>query len=147
MKARNLVTVKEVQEVIRELGSVLGLIEENQKSSLNTFVEDFNNIELEEASLIALNATIIEDYIEASVQEKLHAMHQHFPHRTEEDVKIKLCKVESILVAVAITIFIKRSSEEYSDWLYETAANCIEDNDILYGFERLETIFRYLERE
>ncbi len=147
MKARNLVTVKEVQEVIRELGDVLGLLEEKQEGSLNSFVKHFSNMKLKEASLVVLNAILIEDYVESTAQEKLKTIIQHFPNRTEENVKYKLMRVESILVAVAITIFIKRSSEEYSDWLYETAANCIEDNDILYGFERLETIFRYLERE
>lgn len=147
MKKEKLVTVKEVQELIRALGFILGLIEENQESSLESFVEKFSNIELEKASLIALNATIIENYIESSAQEKLPKMVEHFVYKTEGEVKDKLMKVESILVAVSIVKLAKTTSKEYIDWLFETTPSYIEENKIPNGFERLESVLNYLGRE
>lgn len=141
---KNTVTVKEVIEVIRLLGKALGLVEETQKSSLENFVRKFNKIELEEASLIALNVTIIEDYIESSAQEKLLKMVELFPYRTEKDVKAKLMKVESILVAVALIKLSKSTNKEYVDWLFETTPDYIEKNKISNGSERLNEVLNYL---
>lgn len=144
MKVENNVTVKEVRALINTLRVALGLVEEEQESSLRTFVKDFNKMDLVKASMIVQHVIYNENYIEDSAQERLKMIMPQFPYRTEEDVKEKLMKIQSILVAVALILLVKSKRKEYIMWLFEDAQEFIENNHISNGIQRLEVILGYL---
>lgn len=117
MKEKNTVTVNEVRKVIRALGSVLGLIEENQEESLERFIVKFRSMDLAEANGIVQSVILVEDYIETFADRYLEEMISLFPYRAEEHIKAKLMRTESIRVAVALLIIAKSNPTMiYKNW-------------------------------
>lgn len=146
MKEKNTVTVKEVREVIRALGFALGLVEESQESSLETFVRRFRDMGLADAYSIVQSSILKTNYIESFSEEHLTEWVQLFPYRSKEDVKAKLMRTESIRVAVAILIVAKHNPDMvYRDWFHILTFLDLFKEVNPYDLEiRLEALLKYL---
>jgi hypothetical protein len=147
MKERE-ITVNEVKDILRNLGEVLGLVEEEQESSLKNFTNKFSTMDEAEASMKVLNVVTNPDYISDFAELNLEKMTKLFSYRTEEDIREKLMRTESIGVAVAMLILQNINSDEYIDWLFETTPAYINNNDNYLGAMliriRLDAVLSYL---